>query len=189
MMPKAAMGAPSADAVRDSGMATPGDSIHPVAVEHLPMFITPPGETDILMVTCAIILAVSVLGFGVFFFRLHSLPEHIAHKGDKLQAELVAVLCLISLFTHMHIFWIIGLVLALIEMPDFGTPLKRIAGSTEKLAGLKPGEGDFEVPRYAAADGHGAADTADAADAAKHAETIPLPPRAEGGKHRERAHA
>src|ERR1051325_1939099 len=188
MMPKAAIGVPSAVAGRDAGMAAPSDSIHPVAVEHLPMFITPPGETDVLMVTCALILAVSVLGFGVFFFRLHSLPEHIAHKGDKLQAELVAVLCLISLFTHMHIFWIIGLVLALIEMPDFGTPLKRIAGSTEKLAGLKPGEGDFEVPRYAAVDGHGAAD-ADAADAAKQAETIPLPPRADGGKHRERAHA
>ena len=127
---------------------------HPVATEHLPFFITPPGETDVLLVTCAVILAVSVLGFGVFFFRLHSLPEHIAHKGDKLQAELVAVLCLISLFTHMHIFWIIGLVLALIEMPDFGTPLKRIAGSTEKLAGLKPGEGDVEVPRYTAPHGH-----------------------------------
>src|ERR1043165_813953 len=166
--------------------ATSGsEAIHPVAVEHLPMFITPPGQSDVLMVTCAVILAAAVLGFGIFFFRLHSLPEHIAHKGDKLQAELVAVLCLISLFTHMHIFWIIGLVLALIEMPDFGTPLKRIAGSTEKIAGLKPGEGNFEVPRYAAVDGHGAAD----ADAAKRAETIPLPPRADGGKHRERAHA
>jgi hypothetical protein len=155
------------------------------------MFITPPGETDVLMVTVAVILAVSVLGFGVFFFRLHSLPEHIAHKGDKIQAELVAVLCLISLFTHMHIFWIIGLVLAMIEMPDFGNPLKRIAGSAEKLAGLKPGEGDVEVPRYGGPHGHAAAEEPPPAGApAKQAEAIPLPARdAVPPKQRERAHA
>src|SRR3982751_3370030 len=159
-------------------MAAASESIHPVAVEHLPMFITPPGETDVLMVTMAGILLLAVLGFGVFFFRLHSLPEHIAHKSHKMQAELVAVLCLISLFTHMHIFWIIGLVLALIEMPDFGTPLKRIAGSTERLAGLEPGAGDVEVSRHAAPDGHG-----------KPAEAIPLPAREVAAKQRERAHA
>src|ERR1041385_4286331 len=183
--------APPSVAVRVSGMADASSSLHPVAVEHLPMFVTPPGDTDVLMVTCAAILAVSVLGFGVLFLRLHSLPEHIAHKGDKLQAELVAVLCLISLFTHMHIFWIIGLVLAMIEMPDFGTPLKRIAGSAEKIAGLKPGEGDVEVPRYAAPHGHAeeAAEPNVADGGGKQAETIPLPPRADGAKHRERAHA
>jgi len=154
------------------------------------MFITPPGQTDVLMVTCAVILGAAVLGFGVFFFRLHSLPEHIAHKGDKLQAELVAVLCLISLFTHMHIFWIIGLVLALVEMPDFGTPLKRIAGSTEKIAGLKPGEGNFDIPRYAGEHSHAAEaiEVPPADMAAKQTETIPLPARADG-KPRERAHA
>ena len=174
--------------------ATSGsEAIHPVAVEHLPMFITPPGQSDVLMVTCAVILAAAVLGFGIFFFRLHSLPEHIAHKGDKLQAELVAVLCLISLFTHMHIFWIIGLILALIEMPDFGTPLKRIAGSTEKIAGLKPGEGNFEIPRYAWEHGNASEDAAQPAilDAELlHAEgAVPLPARADGAKHKERAHA
>jgi len=171
-------------------MAAASDSIHPVAIEHLPMFITPPGQTDVLMVACAIILAVSVLGFGIFFLRLHSLPEHIAHKGDKIQAELVAVLCLISLLTHMHIFWIIGLVLAMIEVPDFGNAFKRIAGSTEKLAGLKPGEGDLEVPRYAPAHGHGAEETVDAADAdLKQGDAIPLPARADAAKRRERTHA
>src|SRR3954468_18884469 len=168
------------------------ESIHPAATHHLPFFITPPGETDVLMVVLAFILAFSVLGFGVFFFRLHSLPEHIAHKGDKMQAELVAVLCLVSLFTHMHIFWIVALVLALIEMPDFGTPLKRIAGSTEKIAGLKPGEGDFELPRYAAPNGHGAEESGDAHGrdmAVRQANgAMPLPARAEA-KPRERAHA
>src|SRR5262245_4844922 len=111
-------------------------SLHPAATHHLPSFITAPGETDVLMVVMALILVLSVLGFGVLYFRLHSLPEHIAHRGHKLQLEIVAVLGLISLFTHMHIFWIIGLLLALVDLPDFGTPLNLIAGSAEKIAGL-----------------------------------------------------
>ena len=167
--------------------------LHPAAPHHLPFYITPPGETDVLMVVLAFILAFSVLGFGVFFFRLHSLPEHIAHKGKKMQAELVAVLCLISLFTHMHIFWIIALVLAMLEVPDFSGPLNRIAGSAEKMAGFKPGEGDVEVPPRYAVDGHGHGtehgEPPPAAEpAVKQPEAIPLPARAEA-KPRERAHA
>ena len=172
-------------------MAAASESIHPVAVEHLPMFITPPGETDVLMVAMAVILLLAVLGFGVFFFRLHSLPEHIAHKSHKMQAELVAVLCLISLFTHMHIFWIIGLVLAMIELPDFGGPLNRIAGSAEKLAGFKPGEGHIEMPGYSVPHEHAVEAPLHAADATvKQAEPIQLPvPEAVLPQQRGRAHA
>jgi hypothetical protein len=93
------------------------------------------------MVIMGVVLVLAVLGFGVFFFRLHSLPERMAHRSKKLQMEVVAILCLISLFTHMHIFWIVGLLLAVIDLPDFGTPLGRIAGSVEKIAGVAPGEG------------------------------------------------
>ncbi len=110
------------------------ESLHPESSGHLPSFFTAPGETDVLMVVMAIILALAVLGFGIVFFRLHTLPERMAHKGQKLQFEIVAVLGLLALFTHMHIFWVAGLLLALIEFPDFGTPLNRIAGSVEKLA-------------------------------------------------------
>jgi hypothetical protein len=46
----------------------------------------------------------------------------------------------------MHIFWVIGLLLALIDIPDFGQPLRRMAGSLEKLAGLPPGEGPGDEP-------------------------------------------
>ena len=125
-------------------MADP--SLNPAAPHHLPAFITAPGETDVLMVVMVLILIGAVLGFGVLFLRLHTLPERIAHRGHKLQFEIVAVLGLIALFTHMHIFWVLGLLLALVDLPDFGTPLNRIAGSTEKMAGLKPGEGFVEVP-------------------------------------------
>jgi hypothetical protein len=40
----------------------------------------------------------------------------------------------------MHIFWIAGLLLALIEFPNFSTFLKRIALSTEKIARMEPEE-------------------------------------------------
>src|SRR5215831_682291 len=124
-----------------SGSYGMAGSINPVATHHLPAFITAPGETDVLMVVMAIILVLGVVGFGVLFLRLHTLPERMAHKSQKIQFEIVAVLGLLALFTHIHAFWIAGLLLALIELPDFGTPLGRIAGSVEKMAGLKPGEG------------------------------------------------
>jgi hypothetical protein len=126
--------------------ATTTQPLHPAATQHLPMFITAPGDTDVLMVVMAIVLAVSVIGFGVLYFRLHALPEQIAHKGQKVQFEIVALLCLIALFTHMHIFWIAGLLLAFVEFPDFGGFLGRIAGSVERMAGVKPGAGADGVP-------------------------------------------
>jgi len=132
------------------------ESMHPAAAHHLPSFVTPPGETDVLMVIMGIVLVLAVLGFGNLFFRLHSLPEQIAHKSHKLQMEIVAVLGLISLFTHMHIFWIAGLILAMVDLPDFGSSLNRIAGSAEKMAGLPPGEGD--KARTAQLDGKAAGD-------------------------------
>jgi multisubunit Na+/H+ antiporter MnhF subunit len=120
-------------------------ALHPAAGHHLPRFITAPGETDVLMVIMAVFLAVSILMFGILFFRLHTLPERIAHKTHKLQFEIVAVLGLIALFTHEHIFWIAGLLLALIEFPDFGGWLSRIAGSVEKMAGIKAAQSAPDV--------------------------------------------
>jgi hypothetical protein len=101
---------------------------------HLPFYVVKPGETDVLMIVMGIFLIFAVLGVGVLYLRLHSLPEQMAHKGQKLQFEIVAVLGLISLFTHQHIYWIAWLLLALIDLPDFSTPLARIAGSVERIA-------------------------------------------------------
>jgi hypothetical protein len=115
---------------------------HPAAPHHLPWFITAPDQTDVLMVVMGIFLLIAVLAVGNIFLRLHTLPERLAHKSQKLQFEIVAVLGLLALFTHQHVFWVAGLLLALIDLPDFGTPLRRIAGSAEKLAGLPPGEGN-----------------------------------------------
>ena len=114
------------------------DSLNPAAPHHLPIFITAPGDTDVLMVVTAIILLASVVAFGVLFLRLHTLPERMAHKSQKIQFEIVAVLGLLALFTHIHAFWVAGLLLALIELPDVGSFLGRIAGSVEKIAGRAP---------------------------------------------------
>jgi hypothetical protein len=113
-------------------------SPNPAAPDHLPVFITAPGETDVLLVVMAIFLLVVVLAVGLLFLRLHTLPERIAHKGHKLQFEIVAVLGLLALFTHVHLFWVIGLLLALIDLPDFGGTFGRMAGALERMADMPP---------------------------------------------------
>jgi hypothetical protein len=109
------------------------------------------------MVVMAVFLVLAVLGVGVLFLRLHSLPERMAHKGHKLQFEIVAVLGL-ALLTHIHLFWVVGLLLALIDIPDFGTPLRRMASSLERLAGVPSGDlaphGTATSAGHAAAEGH-----------------------------------
>jgi len=97
-------------------------------------------------VVMAVFLLIAVLAIGLLFLRLHTLPERIAHKGHKLQFEVVAVLGLLALFTHVHLFWVAGLLLALIDIPDFGWPLRRIAGSLETIAGIPPGRGADAEP-------------------------------------------
>jgi hypothetical protein len=121
-------------------------SLNPAAPHDLPAFITAPGETDVLMVVMAVVLVVAVAAIGILFLRIHSLPERMAHKSKKLQLEIVAVLCLLALFTHVHLFWVAALLLALIDIPDFGGSLGRMAGSLEKIAGIAPGKGADDVP-------------------------------------------
>jgi hypothetical protein len=111
-----------------------------MAPHHLPFFLAPGSGTDALSVIMGIFLVGTVLWVGTLYWKLHSLPERMAHKSQKLQFEFVAVLGLISLFTHMHIFWVAGLLLALIDIPDFGTPLRSIADSVEKIADATPGD-------------------------------------------------
>jgi len=109
--------------------------IHPAAIDHLPAFITEPGQTDYLFVAVVIFLIVAILIIGNLYFQLHAVPERLAHRTSKVQMEVVAVLALISLFTHNHLFWIAGLLLAFIQIPDFSTPLYSIAESLGKLSG------------------------------------------------------
>ncbi|WP_156410230.1 hypothetical protein [Bosea sp. Root381] len=112
--------------------------LHSLAPGHLPAFITAPGETDVLMVVTGAILLAALLGVGLVFLRLHTLPERMAHKSQKLQFEIVAVLGLLALFTHIHLFWVAGLLLALIDIPDFSGQFGRMAHALERIAGMAP---------------------------------------------------
>lgn len=111
--------------------------LHQSAPHHLPAFITAPGETDTLMVAVGAVLVVGVLIVGTLVLRLHTLPERLAHKGQKLQFEIVAVLGLLALFTHIHLFWVAGLLLALIDIPDFSGAFSRMAAALERIAGIR----------------------------------------------------
>jgi hypothetical protein len=112
--------------------------MHPMAPHHLPFYLAPGSGTDVLMVVMGIFLVATLIWVGTLYLRLHSLPERMAHKSEKLQFEIVAILGLLALFTHIHIFWVAGLLLAMIDIPDFGTPLRSIAGSVEKIADATP---------------------------------------------------
>ena len=110
------------------------EQIHPMGPHHLPFYLAPGSGTDVLMVVMGIFLVAALVWVGTLYLRLHSLPERMAHKSEKLQFEIVAILGLLALFTHIHLFWVAGLLLAMIDIPDFGTPLRSIAGSVEKIA-------------------------------------------------------
>ena len=86
----------------------------------------------------------------------------MAHRSQKLQFEIVAVLGLLALFTHIHVFWVAGLLLAMIDLPDFSTPLHSIAGSVATIAAVQPGAEAPRQPHDIAA-----VDTADASDMVK----------------------
>jgi hypothetical protein len=119
--------------------------MHPAAPEHLPAFITMPGDTDILMTVVGFFLVAMVFGFGLLYLKLHSLPEHMASGASKTQFQIVGVLALVALFTHNHLFWIAALLVALVQLPDFATPINSIARSLDRLAnrGARP---EIEAP-------------------------------------------
>jgi hypothetical protein len=109
-------------------------AMHPAAPHALPVFVTVPGAGDWLMNVMLGFLILTVISVGVLYLKLHALPEHMAHRGQRVQLQVVGVLALLALFTHNHLFWIAALLLALIEFPDFSTPLNSIAGSLDRMA-------------------------------------------------------
>ncbi|OAP40970.1 hypothetical protein AU381_03530 [Sinorhizobium glycinis] len=111
------------------------EALHPAAVEHLPPFITAPGQTDVLFNVMTVFVLLMIFLVGILYLRLHALPEHMAHGASKVQLQIVGALGLIALFTHNHLFWIAALLLAMIEFPDFSSPVRSMARSLEMIAG------------------------------------------------------
>ena len=107
---------------------------HPLAPHGLPSYIGGADGSDPLLTAVTFILIIGLMGLVVLYFKLHSIPEHLAQKQNNTQTQLIMVLAVLALFTHNHLFWVAALVLALIKIPDFITPLNSIASSLRNMA-------------------------------------------------------
>jgi hypothetical protein len=109
--------------------------IHPLAPEHLPLFINPSDGSDPLFTMVLWLLVVLLMTIGVLYLKLHALPERMAHRQSSTQLQFIAVLAVLALFTHNNIFWVAALLLSVVRLPDYLTPINSIAASLSQLAG------------------------------------------------------
>ena len=121
--------------------------IHPLAPHSLPSFVGGADGSDPLFSAIVFIVILAVLGIGVFYLKLHAIPEQLAHKHGNTQSQLIMVLALLALFTHNNIFWVAALILALLKLPDFLTPIISISESLKKLTPGEDGEPTAVVER------------------------------------------
>ena len=121
--------------------------IHPLAPHSLPPFVGGADGSDPLFSAIIFIVILAVLGVGVFYLKLHAIPEQLAHKHGNTQSQLIMVLALLALFTHNNIFWVAALILALLKLPDFLTPIISISESLKKLTPEEDGEPTAVVER------------------------------------------
>jgi hypothetical protein len=111
--------------------------------EHLPFYITGPGESDILFTAVAIALVAIVIGFGALYFTIQAIPDRMVEGAGRAQMQVVGLLGLISLFTMNNLYWIAAILLAAIRIPDLMTPLTEIARALRAGAlsgGVQPGD-------------------------------------------------
>ena len=64
---------------------------------------------------------------------------------EEILLDLIALLCLLALLTHEHLFWFVAIILAFIDIPDFLTPVNSIATSMKSLAAQEAGEKPAEA--------------------------------------------
>jgi hypothetical protein len=74
-----------------------------VVYNHLPFYVTGPGESDILFTAVTISPIAIVVGFGALYFTIQAIPDRIAKGSSKTQMQLVGLLGLISLFRTVTI--------------------------------------------------------------------------------------
>ena len=112
---------------------------HPLAPHHLPAYLPGPDGSDWLFTSMLVFLIALLLFIGNLYFKLHAIPEHLAHKHNNTQIQFITILAILALFTHNNIFWLAALLLSVIRLPDFTTPLKSIAKSLHKMAATRSG--------------------------------------------------
>jgi len=108
---------------------------HPLAPQHLPRFIPGADGSDPLFTVVVVLILVLALVLGVLYFKLHALPERMAHRQNSTQLQLITVLAILALLTHNNVFWVGALLLAVVRFPDFITPITSIDRSLKRLAG------------------------------------------------------
>lgn len=111
---------------------------HPLAPHYLPGFLPGADGRDPLFTIVVVFLLLVLLGAGVVYFKLHSIPEHMGERHNSTQLQLISILAILALFTHNNVFWVLALLIAAIKIPDFLSPLMSIASSLAKLAGDGP---------------------------------------------------
>ena len=121
--------------------------LHPLAPHSLPPFVGGADGCDPLFSAIVFIVILAVLGMGDFYRKLHAIPEQLAHKHGNTQSQLIMVLALLALFTHNNIFWVAALILALLKLPDFLTPIISISESLKKLTPEEDGKPTAAVER------------------------------------------
>ena len=112
------------------------ESLGLVAREHLPFYITGPGETDILFGIVTVSLVAILIGFGALYFTIQAIPDRMVEGAGKAQMQVVGLLGLISLFTMNNAYWIAAILLAAVRIPDIVTPLQEIARA--RTGGVEP---------------------------------------------------
>ncbi len=118
-----------------------------VVQDHLPFYITGPGETDILFTAVTIALIAIVVGFGALYFTIQAIPDRIAKGTSKAQMQLVGLLGLISLFSMNNLYWVAAILVAAIRVPDFMAPLTDIARSLRSRADDGAASTESATPR------------------------------------------
>ena len=112
-------------------------SLREAAVAHAPFFITGPGQSDVLFTIVIWSVVLAVFGLGALYLSLHALPERLAHHANHTQIQLISILTLLALFTHNNLFWLAALVIAVVQVPDFYTPINAIADAVKAMARQK----------------------------------------------------
>lgn len=102
-------------------------NMHELAPHHIPGWVPGADGGDPLFTVVVVFVLILVMGLGVLYLKLHSLPEHMAHDTSSAQLQIVSMLALLALFTHNNMFWVAALLLAAIKLPDIVTPLNEIA--------------------------------------------------------------
>jgi hypothetical protein len=126
------------------------NELHDLAPHHLPRFISGPDGSDPLFTVVVVLILVLGLVLGVVYFKLHALPERMAHRKNSTQLQLIAVLAILALLTHNNVFWVAALLLAVVRLPDLVTPINSIDQSLKELAGRQAPVGTDAIDTDAA---------------------------------------